>query len=746
MAHHKPQPRRPGANGSAPGWRKKLRAALKKLPIPRVSPPRVLLGLLLVIGYTALLEADLFRAGITWEEGEIAGRDIYADRTHEFVDEGETEQLQRTAREQVAKVYEALPVQQEAENRVTQLLEEVGAVEAAPDLATDAERDAELQRRIARLVWFGPAPSWGTAALQLGTAGRERAREEALSVLGTVYADREIRDDVPQDLAAARAVVVELADQLPPDSRDVLRPVLLDDDIVKPNRRYNEEATLQRRDEAAENVEPVRRTINRGQLIVQRGHQVSAQDLADLKALGLVQPKRDWDGLFALGCLVSLVLVILGTYVQQEQPVVFYDSRRIILLNLLCALFLLTFRLLLWLKGEVPSLAHPAIFCGAATGMVVAVLVEYRLAMMMTGAMGLFMGILLPGAALWVAIEAWLAGRVGAMALRHVTDRSGLARAGLLVAVAGMMIAAVVQLPRSGEIDAYQSVRLTTDLLFGFGWGLLAFLVAQGLIPLLERPFACVTPFRLLELTNTSTPLLQMLKREARGSFDSSLTIGDMAADAAEAIGADPLLARAAGYHHDIGKMKHPGWFIENQFGGENIHNTLEPHLSAMAIKSHVSLGAELALEYKLPETLCDVIRQHHGTTLISFFYYQALESAADGETVDESQFRYEGPRPQFKESGIIMLADGIEAAVRAASAHGPLSEKKIAETVNSLLRKRLDDGQLDECDLTLRDLNIASKAFVEFLRGMYHNRIDYPAGAPAKRDRKPARADAGKH
>ena len=741
---NKSQPRRTGGNGSS-DWRKKMRGVVKKLTHPRVRPYRVFLGLMLVIGYTALLEADLFQAGITWKVGDIAPRDIYADRTHEFVDERETEQLRRTASEQVAKVYEALPVQQEAVNRINQLFQELGATVADADLTTAALQQADVADRVRPLVWFEPDAAWIQAALRLTDPQRDVVRDEGLRLLSDIYGGSEIRDDVPQDLDAARKDLEERLAELPPAQRAVLRPILLDDDILKPNRRYNAEATVQRRQEAADDVEPVRRTINRGQLIVQRGHVVSDQDLADLKALGLVQPKRDWSGLFSLGCLVSLVLVILGTYVRLEQPEVFYDDRRIILLNLLCAMFLVTFRLLLWLKGEIPSLAHPAIFCGASTGMVVAVLVEYRLAMMMTGAMGLFMGILLPGAALWVAIEAWLAGRVGAMALRHVKDRDGLAKAGLMVAVAGMMIAAVVQLPRSGDVNSYQPLHLTTDLLFGFGWGLMAFLVAQGLIPLLERAFSCVTPFRLLELANTS-PLLDMLKREGRGSFDSSLTIGDMAADAAEAIGADPLLAKAAGYHHDIGKMKHPGWFIENQFGGENVHNVLEPQISAMAIKSHVTLGAELAREYQLPKPLYDVIMQHHGTTLISFFYYQALESAADGQTVDESQFRYPGPKPQFKESGIIMLADGIEASVRAASAHGPMTEKLISEKVNKLMRDRLDEGQLDECDLTLRELNQVSQAFIQFLKGMYHNRIDYPAGAQAKREKKPGKADAGKH
>lgn len=707
--------------------RSRVRTARRVLVPGPIKPTRVLLGLLLAVAYTALLEVDLFQAGINWDVGEIAERDVYADRTQEFVDEDATSKLRQATRDAVPKDYDARPARGEAEDRIHQFYEYLAAVAADDRLTTPAAQLAALNERLGRTIWVELRPDVVGWVLTQEPAQREKLKATALSLIAKVYSGREIRDDVPDDLNNARRFVEEQVGGPDGPGKKLLVALLTDPDVLKPNLRFNREATELARQKAAEEVEPVRRTITRGQLIVQRGHRVTPENIRDLRALGLVQPKRDYSGLFALGCLVFLVMVILGTYVRLELPDIFYDNGRILLLNLVAIIALVVFRFLIWLKGEVPSLSHPAIFCGASTGMVVAVLIEYRLAMMMTGAMGLFMGILLPGAGLWVAFEAWLAGRVGAMSVRHIRDRNDLARAGLMVAMAGMMIAAIVQLPRSGEVTAIQSRHLAADLCFGFGWGLLAFLFAQGLIPLLERPFGCVTPFRLLELTNTSSNVLQMLKREARGTFDASLTIGDMAADASEAIGADPLLARACGYHHDIGKMKHPSWFIENQFGGENVHERLKPSLSAGAIKSHVSLGIQIARDHHLPQALIDVIAQHHGTTMISFFYYQALERAEEGEQVSEELFRYEGPKPQFKESGIIMLADGIEAAVRAASAHGTLSEKRISEIVETLIRQRLEGGQLDECDLTLRELNIASKAFKDFLRGMYHSRIEYP-------------------
>ncbi len=725
----KPPIRRPTAGaGGRPGAARRLRL-WGHLAGTRLT--RVGLALVVVFCYTALLEVDLLRAGLNWRLDEVADRDVFADRNLDFIDEEATEKLRQTARDGVARKYDSLPAADEARNRLTELFDSLAAWAAASGEARRPLRDLKY-----RLLWLSVPDEVLEQVAHWSPEQREACRTYALAAVDRAYAGREIRDDVVEDMEAVRRGLSEEVSRRPVHEREFLTALLTGSDIVQPNRRLDREGTEALRDRAGDQVEPVRRTLIRGQSVIRRGRRVTAEHLRDLRALGLAQPKWDWGGLLALVCLVSLVVVILGTYVRLEQPAVYTDTRRLLLLNLLAMIALVLFRFLVWLKGEIPDISHPAIFCGATTGMVVAVLVDYRMAMMMTGALGLMMGMLQPGAGLWVAIEAWLAGRVGAMALRHVRDRNDLARAGLVVAGAGMAIAVIVQLPRNGGSGAYLAQSLGTDLLFGCGWGMLAFLLAQGLIPLLERPFACVTPFRLLDLCNISAPLLQMLKRQARGSFDSSLTIGDMAADACEAIGADPLLARACGYYHDIGKTKHPSWFIENQFGGENIHNKLEPTVSTMAIKSHVDEGVQLAREHHLPQPLIDVVAQHHGTTLISFFYYQALDRAEEGDTISEEQFRYDGPVPQFKESGIIMLADGVEAAVRAASAHGPLTERRMGEIVQGLIKRRLDDHQLDECGLTLRELNIAERAFCDFLRGMYHGRIDYPTAATKGRGR----------
>ncbi|MCC7495651.1 MAG: HDIG domain-containing protein [Fimbriimonadaceae bacterium] len=715
---------------AAPSRWSRLWSALRARLPRRVSLRRLFIATFCIVGYTALLEADLFRGGIAWQDGELADRDIVADRTVEYLDEEATAELRAAARQAVPRQYDALPVEDTARERVVEVFNQAAAAAGDPDL--DAAARAALIR--GRTLWVDLPPGVPERLAALPAPRREALADTATQVLRQVYGSgsqrREIRDDVVADVHAARTAVAALVEAQAGADAAWLTSLLTRPEVLRPNRRHNRDATDQARDAAAAAVEPVRRSISRGQVIIERGHPVTAEVLRDLRALGLATSQRDWRGLFALASVVCLMLLVLGLYIRLELPEIWFDNHKLLLLNLVVVLALVLFRLMLWLRNGIPSMAHPAILCGATTGMIVAVLIEYRLAMMMTGTLALLLGMLYPDAGLWVAFEAWLAGRVGAMALRHVKDRNDLARAGFATALAGMLIAAVVQLPLAGDPAVFRAEHLIVDLLFGFAWGMLAFLLAQGMIPLLERPFGCITPFRLLDLTNTSTVLLQRLKREARGTFDASLTIGDMAADACEVIGADPLLARTCGYYHDIGKLRHPTWFVENQFGAANVHDTLEPTLSALAIKSHVSEGFELAREHGLPRPVQDVIAQHHGTTLISFFYFQALERAEDEERVTEEQFRYDGPRPQFKESGVLMLADGIEAEVRAASRRGPLGERKIHEIVHNQIRKRLDEGQLDECDLTLRDLHQIEAAFCDYLRGMYHNRIDYPSPA----------------
>jgi putative nucleotidyltransferase with HDIG domain len=267
--------------------------------------------------------------------------------------------------------------------------------------------------------------------------------------------------------------------------------------------------------------------------------------------------------------------------------------------------------------------------------------------------------------------------------------------------------------------------------------GLLSLMLAMVLLPLLENTFNILTPMKLLELSDPGNPLLQKLLRGAPGTFSHSMQVGNLAENAAERIGADPLLARVGAYYHDIGKLEHPNYFIENQIWRTNPHATLSPALSARIVKRHVKDGVEIGREWNLPEEVLDMVGQHHGTTRIEYFYRKALEDAiVSGASVRESDFRYSGPRPRSKESGILMLADSIEATVKSLEKPTP---KRIEDIVVDTIRRKLEDGQFDECELTMHEIHETGEAIREALIGFIGPRIEYPE-ASAEKDVDPAR------
>jgi cyclic-di-AMP phosphodiesterase PgpH len=253
--------------------------------------------------------------------------------------------------------------------------------------------------------------------------------------------------------------------------------------------------------------------------------------------------------------------------------------------------------------------------------------------------------------------------------------------------------------------------------------GVLSSLLAVGSFALLGRMFGILTTMQLLELANPTQPLLRRLLMEAPGTYHHSIMVGNLAERAAEVIGADSLLVRVAAYYHDIGKLERPWAFIENQADSiANVHDTLDPAESAQVIAAHVTDGIKLAEKYRLPPRIRDMIPQHHGTRTISFFYQQASERTTD--QVDAALFTYPGPRPQSREAAILMLSDSTEAAARAARDH---SREAIEQLVDRIIRQRLEEGQFDDCNLTLRDLTRIKQSFVTLLTGIYHPRIPYP-------------------
>jgi hypothetical protein len=314
---------------------------------------------------------------------------------------------------------------------------------------------------------------------------------------------------------------------------------------------------------------------------------------------------------------------------------------------------------------------------------------------------------------------------VAAYGVRKSKTRGILIKTGLTFGLVNVVMSVAIN-------ASYGSTGILWSAILGFIGGILAGVIATGFLPLIEMTFGFTTDIKLLELGNLDQPLLRELMVQAPGSYHHSVIVSNMVEATAEAIKANPLLAKVSAYYHDIGKMKKPLYFIENQMGGDNRHERLAPSLSSLILIAHVKDGVELARERRLGREITDIIQQHHGTNLISFFYHKARELAETkgdrGSGLEEEDFRYPGPKPQTKEASLVMLADMVEAAVRALPEPNP---SRIQGMVQKIINHAFMDGQLDECELTLKDLHEIARGFNQTLSGIFHQRIEYPAAVP---------------
>ncbi|MFQ6098379.1 MAG: HDIG domain-containing metalloprotein, partial [Armatimonadota bacterium] len=347
----------------------------------------------------------------------------------------------------------------------------------------------------------------------------------------------------------------------------------------------------------------------------------------------------------------------------------------------------------------------------------ITILLSMDLAIVAAGAIGVLAGITAPGADVRIILIAAAGGTVAAFAASYAARRASAAvRTAVIVAIANVAVPLVVN-------SAFEAPLLPQTVWTAAIGGIVASVLAVGAVWALERPLNITTDLRLAELSNPSTPILRRLMDEAPGTYHGSLTLANWCETIAAAVGANPLLARVGAYYHDIGKLEKPFYFIENQFGADNPHDRLEPALSARIVARHTKEGYRLARELRLPDKVCEMTRQHHGTSLIAYFYHKAREAADDGE-VDEAQFRHYGPKPAFKEAGILMLADTVEAAARTLTDPNP---SRIQALVDRLTQAKIDDGQLDDCDLTFKDIRTIKETLCRILVGVFHRRVPYP-------------------
>ena len=519
--------------------------------------------------------------------------------------------------------------------------------------------------------------------------------------------------------------------------------------LLIPNVTYNLAETQERQQAVLKALRPTFFQVKRGEIIVREGERLTPLHLAKLKAQSLVYPQSRGLLIF-LGIFLSITIFLWLTYNLSRLSLKRFPTK-LRHLTFLAALLLGSTLLNLGLQqlGDLIGRVVPetssnlvyawpialapmfaALFLGLETGVVVAFLTATLSALLLDKPFPMFIYFL-------------SAGFVGIWGVRHCRQRGDLIRAGLALSGVNFILLTAMKLLEY----PFTAKELFIAQAFGLGGGLVTAILVLGITPLIEGAFGYTSDIRLMELLNLDQPVLRDLMLLAPGTYHHSLMVGQMAEVAAEAIGANPLVAKAAAYYHDIGKIKKPVYFVENQLGGENKHEKLAPSMSSLILISHVKDGTDLARKNRLGERIVDIIQQHHGTSLISYFYHKAKNHSSNPNQVNIDDYRYPGPRPQTKEAGLVLIADQVEAASKTVTEPTPA---RIQGMVQKIVNNIFADGQLDECELTLKELHLIAKHCNKILSGIFHQRIHYPQPAIKTKahedlDKKPAKKNGHK-
>ena len=667
----------------------------------------VVASALLVVALTATLAADIVPTQPAYELGEIADGPIVAPRSVEYTSTFLTEQARDKARRSVPRQYDfsaedAGRVAQEQGAALARLLAPVDQA-FAPDVS-DEQRKATLES-----VLPGLTDEARATLLKLSPSSWTALRAEAARVLDSIQRT-EIRE---ADLPTVRArLSSSFLGGLDPAERALAAEIV--GPLLEANSFYSEEATRVEREQAAADVPVIRQTVLEGETIVAEGQTVGQIEFEQLQALGLTQTADDLPRLAGWFVFSALLVSLLLAWLWRFRPRFWHRNNILLLLGLVLGFAVFA------LKVTAGRFLLPYLLPSAAVGMLLTVLLDSGLATIMLAAIAIVAGAV-NGNSLQITAYIFLGGLAGMVGVRRADRLSAFLQAAVVVAIVNVVVVTSFALLDPQPPDTRGMLELWGAGALSAGGSAVA---AIGLFAVLGNLFGILTAFQLLELANPSQPLLRRLLTETPGTYHHSIMVGNLAERAAEAIGGDSLLARVAAYYHDVGKLANPVAFIENQAGGENVHDQLEPAVSAQILKQHVADGIDIAYRARLPKALIAFIPQHHGTAIMSYFFARAKEEAAPGETVDERRFRHAGPKPQSREAAIIMLADGVEASVRSLSSR---DEAAIRAMVGRIIDERVADGQFDECDLTFRDIEAIREAFVGQLLGMYHQRIAYP-------------------
>ena len=678
----------------------------------KVSHALFLLFLLIIsagaIWLVVMVSISMAPSATDLQEGDVATQDILAPHGASYISDVLTERRRQIAANAVSPKY-TIPDTSVARDQLDRL-------RAALDYITSVRSDSyasdeQKMTDLAALQDVQLSQETATAILELSDSRWQAVQQEAIVVLERVMRTT-IRED---EVEAARRSVPNLVGLALPEDQAVIVAELAAA-FIAPNSFYSESLTETARQQSVEAVDPVIVTYETGETVVRRGQKVTETEIEALQHLGLAQIETKWQDYAGDGILVLLCAGLVIIYFRRK-PEITSNHRQLLTLAGLFMVFLAGARFILPLHDVLPyiyPLAAYALVVSALYGTELALVTVIPLALLSVYGyalsfeltlfyiVGSLYGILVPKREQRITAYVW---------------------SGITVAAAGAAVLAAYLLPQP-ETDWMTLTRL---LGLSFVNGLLVSGLSVLLQYLLSPLLGQITPLQLLELSRPDHALLSHLMHHAPGTYQHSLQVANLAEQAAEKIGANSLLTRVGSLYHDVGKIINPQFFIENQIHGQlNTHDDLDPAESAAVIISHVTYGLELARQNRLPKRIQDFIAEHHGDTVPYYQWTQALKSVdGDASQLDKEFFRYPGPRPQSRETALVMLADGCEARIRAKR---PATKEAMRDMIKDTVEKRVASGQLDQTDLTLNDLETIVDTFTATLRGVYHPRVEYPS------------------
>ncbi|MCF6137965.1 HD family phosphohydrolase [Pseudalkalibacillus berkeleyi] len=501
-----------------------------------------------------------------------------------------------------------------------------------------------------------------------------------------------------------------------------LKPALIDitSSAITYNYTFDAETTKQLREDAIKNVEPV--FIREGEIIVEKGSVITSDDLYELERVGLLKENISPYPYIGLSMLIILLTAFLIYFLKDLIGEKKKENIQIIIYTLMFSLTLVLMKIVSLLSIYYPSVAF--IVPVALGTMMIKMLIDEQSAIVSSIVFAICGSLIFNENTtspfnFTYGTYILISSLAGIVFLGKRNVKSNILKTGLYVSIINAAVVLLTLALTNGQFDKWSIIwQVSFALLSGF----ISAVLTLGLLPFLEAGFGILTSMKLIELSNPNHPLLRKLLMETPGTYHHSVVVANLAESACEAVGANGLLARVGAYYHDLGKTKRPHFFIENQMNIENPHDKISPQLSKTIIIAHPYDGAELLRNYNLPTEIVDIAEQHHGTTLLKYFYHKAMQQS--DKQIEESDFRYPGPKPQTKEIAIISISDAVEAAVRSMPKPTPT---KIESLVRKIIADRLEDGQFNECSITLKELETVTISICETLNGMFHSRIEYP-------------------